>query len=56
MGNNVPTLQDLIYKLIGLDDRLRSLEDRVGVIETNTIDHESRLQDLEEAEDERQES
>ena len=47
-------IRDLVAKLANLDARLRviertviALEDRVSVIEDHSIDHENRLQDLE---------
>jgi len=38
----------LLAKLRALEIRVRLLQDRVDVIFANTIDHESRLQQLEE--------
>jgi hypothetical protein len=52
-------LNDLLSKIVNLDARLRALEkialdheDRVSVVEDHTINHENRLQDLEEDDDE----
>jgi hypothetical protein len=52
-------LHDLLSKLVNLDARLRvvekivlDLEDRVSVVEDHSINHENRLQDLEEDDDE----
>ena len=51
-------IRDLVAKLANLDARLRviertviALEDRVSVIEDHSIDHENRLQDLEDDDD-----
>ena len=51
-------IRDLVAKLANLDARLRAiertviaLEDRVGVIEDHSINHENRLQDLEDDDD-----
>ena len=41
----------LLAKLDVLDKRIRLVEDRVNILDTITIDHESRLEDLEEVED-----
>ena len=46
-----PTFDELLAKLRTLDVKLRRLEDRVSVIETNSISYENRLQDLEERDD-----
>ena len=46
-----PTFDELLAKLRALDVKLRRLEDRVSVIETNSISYENRLQDLEELDD-----
>jgi hypothetical protein len=45
--------QDRLFaiQIANLCKQMLSIEDRVGVIETNTIDHENRLQDLEAKED-----
>jgi uncharacterized Rmd1/YagE family protein len=48
-------LYALASKLRDIDSALLALEDRLSVIEDATINHESRLQDLEEREDERDE-
>ena len=42
----------LLAKLEVLDNRVRLVEERVNILDTITIDHESRLEDLEEEEDE----
>ena len=51
-------IRDLVVTIARLDARLRLLEqtvldlnDRVDVIETNSISYENRLQDLEEQDD-----
>ena len=41
----------LLAKIDVLDKRIRLVEDRVNILDTITIDHESRLEDLEEVED-----
>lgn len=42
-------LRKLEGRIVALEVRAGEIDDRVGVIETNTIDHESRLQELEES-------
>jgi chromosome segregation ATPase len=51
-------IRELVAKLADLDARLRELNkkvddltDRVGVIEDHSINHENRLQDLEDDDD-----
>jgi hypothetical protein len=44
-------LMNLIQKLRDIEARLVDLEDRCVVVENATIDHESRLQEIEELED-----
>ena len=41
----------LLAKVESLEKRVRLVEDRVNILDTITIDHESRLEDLEEVED-----
>ena len=41
----------LLAKVESLEKRVRAVEDRVNILDTITIDHESRLEDLEEVED-----
>ena len=38
----------LLARLEAIEAKLRTLEDRVSVVETNSITYENRLQDLEE--------
>ena len=45
------TLVSLVAKCAAIDARLKQLEDRVAVMEENTINHESRLQEIEEADE-----
>jgi len=45
------TLVSLVAKYAAIDARLKMLEDRVSVMEDRTISHESRLQDIEEADE-----
>lgn len=40
-------LAGILRRLLLLEDKLKSLEERVSVMEENTCDHESRLEDLE---------
>ena len=41
----------LLAKVESLEKRVRAVEDSVNILDTITIDHESRLEDLEEVED-----
>jgi len=41
----------LLARLEDLEAKLRILEERVDVVETNSISYENRLQDLEEQDD-----
>ena len=45
-------LVTLYARLKVMDEKLSALEGRVAVLDDITIDHESRLQELEEADDE----
>ena len=45
------TIVSLVAKCTAIDARLKQLEDRVSVMEEQTISHESRLQEIEEADD-----
>jgi len=42
---------ELKQRLVALMEHIKSLEDRVSILEDVTIDHESRLQDIEEADE-----
>ena len=53
--DNPELIKSFITRLNEMDLRLSRLEDRVSVMETNTINHENRLQDLEEKEEKRDE-
>ena len=50
------TIVSLVAKCAAIDARLKMLEDRVSVMEEQTISHESRLQQIEEADDREQAS
>ena len=54
--DNPELIKVFIARLNEMDLRLAGLEERVSVMETNTINHESRLQELEEKEDKRDET
>ena len=41
----------LLAKVESLEKRVRAVEDSVNILDTITIDHESRSEDLEEVED-----
>ena len=45
------TIVSLVAKCAAIDARLKMLEDRVSVMEEQTISHESRLQQIEEADE-----
>lgn len=45
------TIVSLVAKCAAIDARLKQLEDRVSVMEEQTISHESRLQQIEEADE-----
>ena len=49
--DNQHVIVSLVAKCAAIDARLKMLEDRVAVMEEQTISHESRLQEIEEADE-----